>query len=170
MEGHTRRSHEHRNDLAGEYKWGDTGQLVLFFVFIIGMVLDLFLLKVSNSWQNIVPWYFRIVVFIIILFVGLYFIQHAHKKIFQEERKELMVITTDVFAIIRHPLYFGSILIFLGFVILSASVIALVIFVIIVLFYYYLCRYEEKLLVEKLGDEYREYMKKVPMLIPGFRK
>ena len=170
IEGHKRISHEHRQDLAGEYRWGDIGQLVFVFVFIIGMILDLFFLKLSYSWQEFFHWYFRVVIFIILLSAAGYFAQRAHKKIFHEERKELMVIKTDVYAIIRHPMYFGSILTYLGFVILGASVIALVIFLIVVIFYYYLCRYEEKLLIEKLGDEYKNYMKKVPMLIPGFRK
>jgi len=169
-EGHKRHSHEHRKDLAGEYRWGDTGQIVLLIVFIIGMSSDLFLLKISDSWQNAFPWYFRMVVFLPLLFVAGYFAQRAHQKVFQEKRKELMVIKTDVFARIRHPMYFGSILTYLSFVILSLSVIALVIFIIIVIFYYYLCRYEEQVLLAKLGDEYMKYMKKVPMLIPRVRK
>ena len=38
-----------------------------------------------------------------------------------------------------------------------------------VLFYYHLCRYEEQLLLEKVGDDYNHYMKNVPMLIPKIR-
>lgn len=169
-EGHKRRSHEHRKDLAGEYRWSDTGQFVFLIVFIIGMTSDLFLLKLSDSWQDVFPWYYRIVVFLPLLFVAGYFGQRSHKIVFQEERKEIMVIQTDVFAIIRHPMYFASILTYLSFVILSLSVVALVIFVVVVIFYYYLCRYEEQLLLEKLGDEYTNYMKNVPMLIPKVRK
>ncbi len=30
--------------------------------------------------------------------------------------------------------------------------------------------YEEQLLLERLGDEYKQYMKNVPMLIPKIRK
>lgn len=170
VEGYKRSSHEHREDLAGEYKWGDIGQLVFVFVFIIGTILDLFLLKLSDSWQEFFLWYFRVVVFILLLLVAGYFAQRAHKKVFHEERKELMVIKTDVYAIIRHPMYFGSILTYLAFVILSASVISLVVFFVVVIFYFYLCRYEEQLLIQKLGDEYKNYMKKVPMLIPWIRK
>jgi len=164
--GHRRKSHEDRKDLAGEYRWGDTGQILLLIVFIIGMISDLFLLKISDSWQNVFPWYFRIVLFIPLLFIAGYFAQRAHKIVFQQERDELIVIKTDVYAMIRHPMYFGSILTYLGFVILSFSVIALIVFVILVIFYFYLCRYEEQILVEKIGDKYRNYMKKVPMLIP----
>jgi protein-S-isoprenylcysteine O-methyltransferase Ste14 len=164
--GHKRKSHEHRKDLAGEYRWGDTGQIVLLIVFIIGMIFDSFLFKISESWQNVFVWYFRIVIFIPLLFIAGYFSQRAHKIVFQQERDELIVIKTDVFAIIRHPMYFGSILIYLAFVILSFSIIAMIIFIIIGIYYYYLCRYEEKILIEKLGDQYKDYMKKVPMLIP----
>lgn len=138
-------------------------------VFILGMTADVFFLNVSASWQDAVPWYYRMVVFLPVLVVAGYFAQRAHKKVFHEERTELMVITTNVFARVRHPMYFGSILTYLGFVILSLSVIALVIFVVVVLVYYYLCRYEEQLLIEKLGDEYKKYMKNVPMLIPRVR-
>ena len=169
-EGHKRHSHEHRKDLAGEYRWGDTGQIVLAIVFFIGMTSDLFLLKLSDPWQDVFPWYFRIVVFIPLFIAAGYFAQRAHKKVFGEEQKEIIVIKTDVFARIRHPMYFGSILTFLSFVILCLSVIALVVFIIIVIFYYYLCRYEEQLLLAKLGDEYKNYMKNVPMLIPRVRK
>jgi len=163
---HKRKSHEHRKDLAGEYRWGDTGQIIFLIVFIIGIISDLFLLKISDSWQNVFAWYFRIVVFIPLLFIAGYFAQRAHKIVFQQERDDLIVIKTDVFAMIRHPMYFGSILTYLGFVILSFSVIALIVFVIVVIFYFYLCRYEEQILIEKFGDQYKNYMKKVPMLIP----
>ncbi len=169
-EGHKRKSHEHRQDLAGEHRLGDTVQTLLIFIFIIGMISDLFLLKISDSWQNSFPWYFRIIVFIPLIFAVVYFFQRSHKLVFEEERKELGVINTDIYARIRHPMYFGAILTYLAFLVLSLSVIGLVIFIVVVIFYYYICRYEENLLIEKLGDEYRNYKKKVPMLFPKIRK
>ena len=150
--GHKRRSHEHRKDLAGEYKWGDSGQIIFIFIFIIGMLSDLFLIKLSDSWQDAFPWYYRIVVFIPLFFAAGYFGQRSHKIVFNEERNELMVIKTDVFARIRHPMYFGSILTYLSFVVISLSIVAMIIFIIAVLFYYYLSWYEEQILIEKLGD------------------
>jgi protein-S-isoprenylcysteine O-methyltransferase Ste14 len=168
-EGHRRKSHEHRKDLAGEFKWGDTGQIIFLIVFIIGMVSDIIVFKISDSWQAKIPWYYRIVVFLLLFFGAGYFAQKAHKKIFDEVRENLIVIKTDIYSKIRHPMYFGSLLCYLSFVVLSLSIIAFVIFIFVVLFYYYLCRYEERLLIEKLGNDYKNYMKKVPMLIPKIR-
>ena len=169
VERYKRPGHEHRQDLAGEYRWGDMGQLLFVLIFIVGTSSDVFFLKLSASWQNVVPWYYRLVVFLPLLAVAMYFSRHAHKKVFEEKRSKLMVINTDVFARIRHPMYFGYLLMYLSFVILSFSVIALVIFVAVVLFYYFISHYEEQILLEKLGDDYRNYMKTVPMLIPKLR-
>jgi len=164
--GHKRKSHEHRKDLVGEHKWGDIGQIIFLTIFVIGIATDLFLFKLSAPWQEEFLWYFRIIIFIPLFLIAGYFAQKAHKKVFQEERKNPMVIKTDIFAVIRHPMYFGSILIYLAFLVLGLSFIGLIIFIFVVIFYYYLCRYEEKLLIQKFGKEYIEYMKKVPMLIP----
>jgi len=169
-EGYKRHSHEHRKDLAGEHRWGDTGQIIMLIIFIIGMILDMFLLKISDSLQTFIPWYYRLLLFLIPFFAAGYFSQNAHKKIFKEERKDLIVIENDVYGMLRHPMYFGAILVYLSFVVLSFSAVAMVIFVLIVIFYYYLCRYEERILIEKLGDKYCNYMKKVPMLFPKFKK
>jgi len=166
---HLRKSHEHRKDLGGEYRLGDTLQLLLILIFVVGLILDLFLFKFSNSWQSIFPWYYRFVIFVFLFFIAGYFGQRSHKIIFKEERKKLMVINTDVYARIRHPMYFGSILTYFAFVILSLSIVAFGIFIIVCIFYYYICRYEEQILIEKLGNEYRNYMKNVPMLFPKIK-
>jgi len=168
--GHKRKSHEHRKDLAGEFKWGDTLQLVFIVVFFIGLAFDLIFFKLSNSWQELLPWYYRLVVSLFLLFAAVYFGLKSHKIMFEEEREKLMVIDKDVYSRVRHPMYFSSILAYLSFVILSLSVVSILIFFVVIIFYYYLCYYEEQVLIDKLGNEYRSYMKKVPMLFPSFRK
>ena len=168
--GHKRHNYEKRVDIAGEYRWGDVGQIILFIIFIIGMVSDLFFIKVSSSWQDVIPWYVSVIIFITLIFISGYLAQSGLKKVFKEERKELEVISSGVFGVVRHPIYLGSILIFLSFTVLSLSIIALIIWFVIIIFYYCLCRYEEKLLIGKLGKKYRDYMKEIPMLIPRIRR
>jgi protein-S-isoprenylcysteine O-methyltransferase Ste14 len=165
-QGYNRRNHEFRKDLAGEYRWGDTGQIVFLIIFFSGMISDVFIFKFSDAWQPVIPWYVRMAFFILMLLISGYFIQRSHKIVTQQERDELLLINTDVYALLRHPLYFGSILFYLGFVILSLSVIALIVFVFIVVFYFYLCRFEEQILLEKLGGLYKKYKENVPMFLP----
>jgi protein-S-isoprenylcysteine O-methyltransferase Ste14 len=46
------------------------------------------------------------------------------------------------------------------------SLAATALLLVIILFYRFISRYEEILLTERFGDEYRDYKKKVPMLFP----
>jgi protein-S-isoprenylcysteine O-methyltransferase Ste14 len=112
------------------------------------------------------PQMLTIPLFLLFLLTGSYFILISHRIIFQDNDKDIEIVTKGVFNIVRHPMYFGSTLLFFSFVILSNSVLALLVWILICVFYYFISRYEEKLLINKFGDEYKEYQKKVPMFIP----
>ena len=168
--GHKRKRYEKPLDIAGENAWGDLGQLILFIVFIVGIILDLVFLRVGQSFGESVPLLLRIIVALPILIISGYFVQSGLKIVFREERSKLMVIRTGVFSLVRHPIYLGSILLYLGFIILSMSVIAFGIWIIIIIFYVYISRYEENILIDKLGKEYEQYMQDVPMFIPKIRR
>ena len=95
-----------------------------------------------------------IIVALPILIISGYLAQSGLKIVFREKRSKLMVIQTGVFSLVRHPIYLGSILLYLGFIILSMSVIAFGIWIMIIVFYVYIFRYEENILIDKLGEEY----------------
>lgn len=71
---------------------------------------------------------------------------------------------TGAFKLVRHPIYLFSIL-FLGFR-PTMDLFYLVMFICIVVYFYIGSVYEEKKLIEIFGDEYRNYQKSVPRLIP----
>ena len=168
--GYQRKTHEHREDLAGEHKLGDIGQIILLIVFIIGLLADKFVLHFSLPLVQFLPSYLRVLIALPFFVLSFYLARYGLKTIFGEQREELVVIKSGVFSIVRHPIYLASILVYLGFIIISLSIIASCIWVIIILFYYYISRYEERILVDKLGTQYEDYMKQVPMFIPWFRK
>ena len=165
-----RKKYESRKDLAGEHRWGDSGQLIFLFIFIAGVVLDIFFIQLAFSIQTFVPWYIRIPIFVALFLISGYFSWAGLKKVFHEERTTLQVIDTGVFGIIRHPIYFGTLLMYLSFIILTLSLIGFIIWCVIFVFYYCLCKYEEQFLIQKLGTKYKQYMKRVPMLLPKLRK
>lgn len=169
IQGFKRGKHKGRKDLAGEHKLTDIGQVVLLVVFMVVWVIDSFFLKFSTFLSDYIPNYVTIPLGITILIVSGVFAFTGLRKVFKEVRAKPDVVTSGVFSYCRHPVYFGSILLFVGLSILSWSIIAFGICVIIIVFYEYVSTYEEKLLVEQFGQEYRDYQKRVPKWIPGLK-
>ncbi|MBD3208474.1 MAG: DUF1295 domain-containing protein [Candidatus Nealsonbacteria bacterium] len=157
------KKHDHRRSLAGECKWGDPVQFILFFIFMIAVVLDKAVFNFSNNFSSLLPAWVKWLVGLISILAGVIFIQDGH-RVFEEIRGEPRVIKEGVFRVVRHPIYLGSIMTYFGFSILSMSILAFLVLLAIVAFYYYISVYEEKLLLEKFGDEYRNYMKQTPRM------
>ena len=162
--------HGNRNDLAGEHFLGDLGQIILLVIFLSLWIVDSFILNYSTFISKHIPLYVKIPLSIIILLCSGYLARAGLKIVFGEIREESHVIRNGVFAIVRHPIYLGSILLYLGLITLTFSIIAIIIWIIIIAFYYHISRHEEKILLEKFGKDYEEYMIEVPMLIPRLKR
>ena len=81
------------------------------------------------------------------------------------------LVSTGPFALVRNPLYLGNLAIWAGFAI-SANLLWLVpvIVVLVGLEYHAIVRWEETLLESRLGESYRDYMRRVPRWVPAFAK
>lgn len=75
--------------------------------------------------------------------------------------------TTGVYGVVRHPQYSGIFLALFGQLIHWPTVITLALFPVIVWMYVRLARSEERDLVRKYDDQYREYQRRVPMFFPS---
>lgn len=67
---------------------------------------------------------------------------------------------------VRHPIYSGTLLIALGFVLFAPSLTNFIHAACITIYILIGVKYEEDKLIEEFGTAYLEYKKKVPMLIP----
>ena len=79
------------------------------------------------------------------------------------------LIISGPFAYVRNPLYVGNILMYLGLGIMSFALFPYLQIVAIVFFlfqYYYIVREEEKYLLKKFKDDYKDYCKHVPAFFP----
>ena len=164
--GHLRKSHQHRGDLSGEHAFSDMGQLIFLAVFLVVWIADSFVFKYSTFLTQYLSNYIRVPIALIILVISGLLAWTGLKIVFGEKREKPQVITTGVFSIVRHPIYLSSILLYLGFIILSLSLLSVLVWIFIIVFYYMISRYEEKLLTQRFGSAYEEYKKKVPMLLP----
>ena len=163
---HRPKQHAGREDLTGEHRLGDSVQLILMLIFLAVWILDSFVLGFSTFLAESIPWFVRFPLGAILLIFTFFLERSGLRTVFGKPQETPHVITSGAFSLVRHPIYLGAILGYAGMICMTLSLASAVIFFIIVPFYTYISRYEEKLLTQRFGDEYRDYMKKIPMLFP----
>jgi protein-S-isoprenylcysteine O-methyltransferase Ste14 len=163
-----RQEHHHRGDLTGEHKYGDAGQLIIAVVFLVVWILDSFVFKYTTFFNKYIPLPVHIILGVILVLTAFYLARAGMKIIFNEVREKPAVIKKGIFGIIRHPIYAGEIMFYLGLILFYTSLEALVIWFIAIGFLYFISRYEEKLLLSRFKDDYADYKKRVGMFFPKF--
>jgi len=163
---HLRKSHQHRDDLIGEYIYGDIGQLIFLIIFLIVWIADSFIFRYSTFLTQYISNFIRVPIALVILIISGLLARAGLNTVFGKKREESHIITTGVFSFVRHPIYLASILFYLGFILLSLSLLSILMWIFIIIFYYLISRYEEKLLIKAFGSAYGEYMRKVRMFLP----
>jgi protein-S-isoprenylcysteine O-methyltransferase Ste14 len=90
-------------------------------------------------------------------------------KVAETHRAE-RIVTSGVYSTIRHPQYFGGLLSHLGITFLFSALYSLASTPLIIGLVYLISRKEETELVREFGEDYEDYRKQVPMLIPKLRR
>jgi protein-S-isoprenylcysteine O-methyltransferase Ste14 len=83
-----------------------------------------------------------------------------------ETHRSMKIVTTGVYSVVRHPQYFGGLLAHIGFSFLCSGLYCLLSTPLIVSVVYLISRKEEVELTKELGQQYLNYKKKTPMLVP----
>jgi len=148
----------HRNDLAGEYKYGDAGQLVIGFIFALTWICDTLILKYTTFLNQIIPNAIRLPIGIVFLLISTFLAIKGLSIVFGEKRENPTAIRKSVFGVIRHPIYLSEIILYLGLLIISISLSAALIWIIAILFLHHIAKYEEKICLVRYGEEYKRYM------------
>ncbi len=84
----------------------------------------------------------------------------------QPECHEQRLVTTGLRARVRHPLYLGHLLSMLGWTIGNGTVALYALSAFAIVTGAAMVRAEERELVERFGDDYREYQRSVPAVLP----
>ena len=80
------------------------------------------------------------------------------------------LVTSGPYRRIRHPMYTVLIMYLLSWVLVSANLLFLIYYVLAILLTIMRIPKEERILLEKFGEEYRAYMKRTGRLLPYFRQ
>jgi len=101
-----------------------------------------------------------------IAFFGVGLISAGWREVYRA-RKENRMATRGPYAAVRHPQYTGFFLVMFGEgVVHWPTVFSLAAFPIVVIAYLLLARKEEREMVQRFGNEYVEYQRRVPMFLP----
>ena len=149
----------------GEHPFGDAGQLIFLAFFLVVWVGDSFFLRKSTFLADSVPLYIRLVILVLSLMTAAFLFMSGHVVVSHEHRPT-DVVSTGAFRYVRHPLYLGCILFYLGLTVSTVSLFSLALLVLIFVFYNYIAGYEEKLLVQRLGERYTNYKRSTGKWVP----
>ncbi len=154
----------HEPGLGPEHPYGDFIQFLMFVLFFVILGLDSFIYGFSTL-SDLLPLYIRVVISIPVFVLGGYLAVKSHFVIFRIEGEDELV-EKGLYSLVRHPMYLGGLLFFLGFVILTFSILSFLIWCGLFAVYDWLASYEENELIRLLGEEYEKYQEEVPKWIP----
>ena len=160
------KNHENRPDLAGEHPIGDPLQL-LFLIFFIGTIfIDYFFFKTSSLMSGKTPFLLHMSIGLALIAFGGWLALRGIQIVFRDLRPEPIMITDGMFSKVRHPIYLGVMIVYVGILSITLSLFGAIIFIFVMILYNWLAKHEEKLMLGIFGDAYQEYIRQVPMWLP----
>ena len=84
-------------------------------------------------------------------------------------KKEHVLVTNGPYRYVRNPIYLGAFVFIIALALVAANWLLLLPALPIITIIYAQIGREELMLIDRFGDEYREYMRRTPRLIPQFR-
>jgi protein-S-isoprenylcysteine O-methyltransferase Ste14 len=104
---------------------------------------------------------------LVFLCLSFYLVSKSHKAVLEQVHDPPELVDSGVYAWVRHPMYLGIMLFCLAFLFISVSLVSIVIWIGFFIFYDRMATYEEKSLIEILGEPYMAYQKRVSKWFPG---
>ncbi len=129
----------------------------------------LFISQYFPIWDSLAIAILGVLIFLIggcITITGRYQLKQYGEGIL-DVKDDQTLITSGIFGYIRHPIYAGGVVGIIGFYLAFRSLFVLIaIWIIYFMIFRHRLLFEEKMMIEAFGDEYREYMKRTKRLIP----
>jgi protein-S-isoprenylcysteine O-methyltransferase Ste14 len=159
-----------RQGLGSEHPLCDRIQVVMVILFFVSWMLDSlshFVFGYSTVVFEAVSFPALLIGTILVLCLSLYLTSKAHKAVFDEGLTRARLVDSGVYAVVRHPMYLGTLLFCLSFLFISFSLISVGIWIALFIFYDGMATYEERSLTEIVGEEYVAYQKRVAKWFPA---
>lgn len=88
---------------------------------------------------------------------------------FANTGKEQKLIKTGIYAKVRHPIYLSGLILSLGLTLIAGNLYGLLFFFLSLIAFVTRIKKEERELISRFGEEYKQYAKETPLLIPKLK-
>lgn len=136
----------------------------------VGLVLNVIITFNSGNYE-IIP----LLSGFTLMFLGMYFTSIVRKNLGKnwipssKTSKEQELVIDGIYSNVRHPFYLSILTQFLGIAVISWNLYSLLFFILAIIVIVIRIKREELELIAKFGEQYGEYAKKTPMLIPKLK-
>ncbi|HAG10859.1 MAG TPA: hypothetical protein DCK76_05650 [Desulfotomaculum sp.] len=89
---------------------------------------------------------------------------------FASTGKEQKLVKTGIYAKARHPIYLSGLFLSLGFTLIAGNLYGLLFFILSLVAIVIRIKKEERELIKRFGEEYKQYAKETPLLIPKWKE
>ncbi|HOV46090.1 MAG: isoprenylcysteine carboxylmethyltransferase family protein [Spirochaetes bacterium] len=89
--------------------------------------------------------------------------------LFSTTEKEQKLVKTGIYAKVRHPIYLSGLILSLGFTLIAGNLYGLLFFILSLVAFVTRIKKEERELITKFGEEYKEYAKETSLLVPKIK-
>lgn len=143
-----------------------------FLIYLGGIYADNYLFLIGTPYE-VYYVYFCLLISLLGLFVRVYTVGHSASNTSGRNTKEQVadsLNTTGIYSMVRHPLYLGNFLMWLGPALLTGNFWFVVAFSLFYWVYYERIMFaEEQYLRRKFGEIYLSWAENVPSFWPGFK-
>ncbi len=116
------------------------------------------------SIQQIFSWLLLLIsIYYVYTAVSLYFRHAAPGRNFENSTR---LVTTGLYHYVRHPMYGSLLILGWGMFLKSLTWQSIVLILVITIALYLTCKIEEREMLKRFGEEYREYMRRTKMWVP----
>lgn len=159
-------NHASRPDLAGEHPKGDFYQFIAMVVFLLSIAADYLWIRLGPQINEHVNFWVRFILGGTVSVYGGWLALNGIHLVFSEYTEAPRMITHHMYSRVRHPVYLGVMLIYVGILIFTLSPIGLLAFLGIFILYNWLAEDEEERMKNVFGINYQDYLDRIPRWFP----
>jgi protein-S-isoprenylcysteine O-methyltransferase Ste14 len=158
-----------RHSLGSEHPLCDRIQLLMLILFFVLWGVDslsFFIFGYSTVILQALTFPVLLAGTIMFLVLSLYLVSKSHKAVPKQVHDPPKLVDSGVYSWVRHPMYLGTLLFCFAFLFISFSLVSIGTWIAFFVFYDRMATYEEKNLVEMLGERYIAYQERVSKWLP----